>query len=105
MSKEYCVHPFPHPFCIPFFLLSGNQSRRPAESKGKVKFPTELPLFILMCFNLVARAATVTAVRSEHIDWAGQWLLIGIAKSKRQTHLVGWWFHCIANRLMILLWL
>ncbi|CAM9884466.1 unnamed protein product, partial [Heterosigma akashiwo] len=53
-----------------------------------------------MCFNLVARAATVTAVRSEHIDWAGQWLLIGIAKSKRQTHLVGWWFHCIANRFM-----
>mmetsp|Transcript_36878 Transcript_36878/g.66870 ORF Transcript_36878/g.66870 Transcript_36878/m.66870 type:complete len:967 (+) Transcript_36878:66-2966(+) len=78
----------------------GNQSRRPAESKGKVKFPTELPLFILMCFNLVARAATVTAVRSEHIDWAGQWLLIGIAKSKRQTHLVGWWFHCIANKFM-----
>ena len=63
------------------------------------KFGTEIHLFVLFGWNLCARSDTTSFIHSSHLDWEGDCLKIGIAKSKRNYNTSAVYYHVYANPL------
>ena len=61
------------------------------------RHPTELHLFLLLLWNLMARSDTASSVHSRHLDWEGDCLKIGIAKSKRNSSVTATYYNVFAN--------
>lgn len=66
-------------------------------SKVNKRHPTEIHLALTLAWCLCARMDTTAAVHARHIDWEGDALLIGIAKSKRNYAAKATYFRVYAN--------
>ena len=53
------------------------------EFLSSFKYGTEVHLFLLLSWSLCARSETAAFIHASHLDWEGDCLKIGIAKSKR----------------------
>jgi hypothetical protein len=63
------------------------------------KSVSEIHLFIAISWNLCARSDTTVNLHAAHLDWDGDCLKIGIAKSKRNYQDCGWHYHVFLNPL------
>jgi hypothetical protein len=69
------------------------------ESGLSRKTLTELPLFLTLSWNLCARSDTTASIHSTHLEWEGDCLKVGIAKSKRNYGTSAVYYHVFANPL------
>jgi hypothetical protein len=63
------------------------------------KYSSELHVCLTLGWNLCARIDTVTSLHSYHLDWDGDSLMIGIAKSKRNYQECSVFYHVFSNYL------
>ena len=66
---------------------------------GSIKNDSEIHLFLVLTWALCARSDTTTALHSASLDWEGDCLKVGIAKSKKNYNTVKVWYHVYANPL------
>jgi hypothetical protein len=63
----------------------------------------EMHLFIVMSWNLCARADTTVSLHSSLLDWGNDSLKVGIAKSKRNYNVVPEYDHVFSNPIQPIL--
>jgi hypothetical protein len=58
---------------------------------------TELPLFTILAWNLMARSDTVSRLHATFIDWEEDAMMIGVTATKRHYREEAEWYHVFAN--------
>ena len=57
------------------------------------KYGTEIHLFLLLGWQLCARSDTTSFIHASHLDWEGDCMKVGIAKSKRNYNTIPVYYH------------